>query len=62
MIKISKKIAATALAAAFGVGLLTQVDIFPNLDTYGVSVGTNNHYCSVESVHGSIEMSCEAVR
>jgi hypothetical protein len=59
---INKKWAAAALAAAFGVGLLTQVDIYPNLDTYGVSIGTNNHYCSIESVHGSISMNCEAAQ
>jgi C4-dicarboxylate transporter len=62
MITIKKSVAIAALASAFGVGLLTQVDIFPNLDTYGVSIGTNNHYCSIESVHGSISMNCETAQ
>jgi len=62
MIKISKRIAAAALAAAFGIGLFTHVDLFPNLNTYGVSVGTDNHYCYAELTKGNIDMGCEAVR
>jgi hypothetical protein len=57
---ISKKVAAAALAAAFGVGLFTHIDLFPKLDTYGVSIGTDNHYCYIDYSKNNIDMGCEA--
>jgi hypothetical protein len=62
MIQVSKRIAAVALAAAFGAGLFTHIDIFPKLNTYGVSIGTDNHYCYVEYAKNSIDMGCEAAQ
>lgn len=59
---ISKKIAAAALAAAFGVGLLTHIDLFPKLDTYGVSIGTDHHYCYIDYSKNNIDLGCEAAQ
>jgi hypothetical protein len=59
--RIRKYAAAGALLAAFAGGMLTTVDVFPALGTYGVSVGTNMNYCSIELVHGVPAVSCEHV-
>ena len=46
------------LLAAGLLFLFAHVDIYPNIHTYGVSVGTNTAYCSVEWV-GHITLSCQ---
>lgn len=38
---------------------LIRLDYLPALDTYGVSVGTSNHYCSADVVHGHLVLGCE---
>jgi hypothetical protein len=45
------------LSAAFG-----HVDWYPQIDTYGISVGTDTHYCSVELVSWRPEAGCQAGR
>jgi hypothetical protein len=65
---IIKKVAA-GIAIAGGVALvamhpapgLVHPDYFPALSTYGVSIGTDIDYCSLELVHGSPSASCEHV-
>ncbi len=60
--KISKRVAAAALAAAFSLGLFTHIDLFPKLGTYGVSIGTDNHYCYIDYSKNNIDMGCEAAQ
>lgn len=50
---------AALLVIAFFIGTFTTWDLFPNLDTYGVTVGTNNTYCSADSVDWTPMISCE---
>jgi hypothetical protein len=50
---------AAVMAAGFGIGLFTHFDWYPALGTYGVSVGTDNAYCSSESVNWLPEFSCQ---
>lgn len=39
-----------------------HIDVYPSINTYGVSVGTNTHYCSLELTPGLMfpVSSCEA--
>jgi hypothetical protein len=55
------RIAAIAASVAIGIGtgMLVTPDVFPTLHTYGVSVGTNNHYCSAELVNWHPGVSCQ---
>jgi hypothetical protein len=39
--------------------LFIKTDVYPNLHTYGISVGTNSHYCSAELVNLLPVVSCE---
>jgi hypothetical protein len=49
-----------ALLAGLLAVLFVHVDSFPQLSTYGVSVGTNTHYCSLDLVSGHLTASCES--
>jgi hypothetical protein len=40
--------------------VFVHLDFYPGIGTYGWSVGTNTHYCSLEMVSGSPEFSCES--
>lgn len=42
--------------------LFVHADIYPALHTYGVSVGTSGHYCSIELVRSHLALSCETAR
>lgn len=48
------------LIVGLGTGFVIP-DYLPEIGTYGVSVGTDNHYCSVDLVHFVPKASCEAV-
>lgn len=51
-------VALTMLAVVMA--LFTHVDFYPALHTYGVSIGTNTHYLSVEMVRWHLHASMEA--
>jgi hypothetical protein len=56
---------ALVLAAVVLAGILTgfiRIDNYPDLGTYGVSVGTDTVYASAELVHGHPELSWERAR
>jgi hypothetical protein len=47
----------------FGVAMcFTRFDAYPNIGTYGVSYGTDSHYCSFELVYGDPMVSCESAK
>jgi hypothetical protein len=50
--------AAMAIVALAAMALITP-DWYPSLSTYGVSAGTNSHYCSADIVHWHLMLSCE---
>lgn len=54
-----KLIVAGVLVLGFTAGLFSHFDWNPNLSTYGLSVGTNNTYCSADSVDWTPMVSCE---
>jgi hypothetical protein len=60
--KINKIAAMAALVAAFGAGMFTHVDLFPKLHSYGVSIGTDSHYCYIDYSGNNINLGCEAAR
>lgn len=49
------KIIIVALAIGWLLGHVS-IDVLPSMGTYGVSVGTDTHYCSVESSGVSCEV------
>jgi hypothetical protein len=49
-----------AVMASFLAGQVTHVDAFPSLNTYGITVGTNDHYCSLDIVGGHPSATCES--
>jgi hypothetical protein len=51
---------AAGFLAAFGAGQVTHVDAFPSLNTYGITVGTNDHYCSLDIVGWHPDATCES--
>lgn len=51
-------VAAVAFAAGFA---FLHADWYPGLSTYGVTVGTDTRYCSIELVHWHPALSCESV-
>lgn len=42
--------------------LFVHVDMLPALRTYGFSVGTNSHYCSLDLVRSHVAFSCQSAR
>jgi len=49
------------IVLGFGLAMcFTRFDYYPKIGTYGVSYGTNSHYCSFELVHGHPKASCES--
>lgn len=48
-----------AVATILAVTLFVHPDIYPALHTYGVSAGTNTHYCSLEIIRWAPRFSCE---
>lgn len=60
MSRRKRLIMATAgLAAAFLAGMFVTPDFYPALNTYGVSVGTNTAYCSIDLVGARLDAACE---
>lgn len=53
-----------AISAVISVGLLSGlITIDAQAGTYGVSIGTNNHYCSAEAFgHDAPSFGCESAR
>jgi gas vesicle protein len=54
-------IVAALIGATVGIlsGLFVRPDYFPALRTYGVSVGTDTHYCSIDVVSDRLETACQ---
>jgi hypothetical protein len=52
--------AAVLAGVGFGAAQVTHIDAYSNIRTYGVSVGTDTHYCSADFVGWSPRLSCEA--
>lgn len=52
-------VALVALASVLAV-LFVHADVFPALHTFGFSVGTDSHYCSIELVRAHPALSCES--
>lgn len=50
-----------ALAVILAV-LFVHADVFPALHTFGFSVGTDSHYCSLDLVRSHVAFSCESAR
>jgi hypothetical protein len=48
-----------ALAVILAV-LFVHADIYPAIHTFGFSVGTDSHYCSIELVRSHLALSCES--
>ena len=56
--KTAKWTLAILLAVVFG--MFVTPNVFPGLHTFGVSIGTNTHYCSGDLVNWSPEFSCQS--
>lgn len=49
------------MTVVFVLGLLfVTVDFLPNLNVYGVNVGTGTSYCSLDLVSGNLAASCQS--
>jgi hypothetical protein len=43
-----------------GIFTATRIDNYPRIHTFGVSFGTNSHYCSADFVRTDFIWSCES--
>lgn len=52
---------ALLVATAFATGLV-KADVYPSLHTYGVSIGTDTHYCSAGLFDWHPYVSCQTAQ
>ena len=50
---------AVAILLVVVFGMFVTPDVFPSLHTFGVSIGTNTHYCSGDLVNWVPQFGCQ---